>query len=236
MISSSKTCWTLPDKMERTYVSSNGRVRDKWKLSNNFSFEEDQYSCTGISWPARNYACSFCKREFRSAQALGGHMNVHRRDRARLKSILPSCVSVSDCLKPNPNPNPNFHSQSSSSSHLDPKSFPNTYKHNSPLHPCFTSLSVSSISSAYNEENKYILTFSQHQHPNLSSQTSKEYTTNKNMEKIDLEIKEVKGSTFAKKDQHKFLKRENRISLDLELGLFKNPKEDLDLELRLGNF
>ncbi|CAA7406356.1 unnamed protein product [Spirodela intermedia] len=37
------------------------------------------------AWPPRSYSCSFCGREFRSAQALGGHMNVHRRDRARLK-------------------------------------------------------------------------------------------------------------------------------------------------------
>ncbi|KAG6582365.1 Transcriptional regulator SUPERMAN, partial [Cucurbita argyrosperma subsp. sororia] len=40
----------------------------------------------GISWPPRSYTCNFCKREFRSAQALGGHMNVHRRDRALLYS------------------------------------------------------------------------------------------------------------------------------------------------------
>lgn len=39
----------------------------------------------GFIWPPRSYTCSFCAREFRSAQALGGHMNVHRRDRARLK-------------------------------------------------------------------------------------------------------------------------------------------------------
>ncbi|KAJ8491622.1 hypothetical protein OPV22_013343 [Ensete ventricosum] len=36
-------------------------------------------------WPPRSYSCSFCRREFRSAQALGGHMNVHRRDRAKLR-------------------------------------------------------------------------------------------------------------------------------------------------------
>ncbi|TVU33738.1 hypothetical protein EJB05_25571, partial [Eragrostis curvula] len=42
------------------------------------------YSCGFISWPPRSYPCGFCRREFRSAQALGGHMNVHRRDRARL--------------------------------------------------------------------------------------------------------------------------------------------------------
>ncbi|KAJ7964559.1 putative Transcriptional regulator SUPERMAN [Quillaja saponaria] len=40
------------------------------------------------TWPPRSYSCSFCKREFSSAQALGGHMNVHRRDRARLKKCL----------------------------------------------------------------------------------------------------------------------------------------------------
>ncbi|KAL6647616.1 hypothetical protein ACP70R_015053 [Stipagrostis hirtigluma subsp. patula] len=39
----------------------------------------------GCVWPPRSYACTFCRREFRSAQALGGHMNVHRRDRARLR-------------------------------------------------------------------------------------------------------------------------------------------------------
>ncbi|KAB2607577.1 lateral signaling target protein 2-like protein [Pyrus ussuriensis x Pyrus communis] len=42
----------------------------------------------GCIWPPRSYSCSFCMREFRSAQALGGHMNVHRRDRARLKQCF----------------------------------------------------------------------------------------------------------------------------------------------------
>ncbi|CAN6373809.1 unnamed protein product [Urochloa humidicola] len=39
----------------------------------------------GCIWPPRSYSCTFCQREFRSAQALGGHMNVHRRDRALLR-------------------------------------------------------------------------------------------------------------------------------------------------------
>lgn len=39
----------------------------------------------GCVWPPRSYSCTFCQREFRSAQALGGHMNVHRRDRALLR-------------------------------------------------------------------------------------------------------------------------------------------------------
>lgn len=37
-------------------------------------------------WPPRSYSCNFCMRQFRSAQALGGHMNVHRRDRAKLQN------------------------------------------------------------------------------------------------------------------------------------------------------
>ncbi|XP_043703022.1 transcriptional regulator TAC1-like [Telopea speciosissima] len=50
------------------------------------AFAEDSAgSLGGCIWPPRSYSCSFCRREFRSAQALGGHMNVHRRDRARLK-------------------------------------------------------------------------------------------------------------------------------------------------------
>ncbi|CAK9185353.1 unnamed protein product [Ilex paraguariensis] len=31
------------------------------------------------------YTCTFCKRGFSNAQALGGHMNIHRKDRAKLK-------------------------------------------------------------------------------------------------------------------------------------------------------
>lgn len=48
----------------------------------------------GCVWPPRSYTCTFCRREFRSAQALGGHMNVHRRDRARLRQ----------CASPSPEP------------------------------------------------------------------------------------------------------------------------------------
>ncbi|PVH65472.1 hypothetical protein PAHAL_1G000700 [Panicum hallii] len=49
-------------------------------------------SSSSFTWPPRSYPCSFCKREFRSAQALGGHMNVHRRDRARLRA--PAAVMI----------------------------------------------------------------------------------------------------------------------------------------------
>ncbi|XP_038706446.1 zinc finger protein KNUCKLES-like [Tripterygium wilfordii] len=46
----------------------------------------------------RSYECSFCKRGFSNAQALGGHMNIHRKDRAKIKQS-PSPSSVEDTSK-----------------------------------------------------------------------------------------------------------------------------------------
>ncbi|XP_058100125.1 zinc finger protein 10-like [Magnolia sinica] len=89
--------------------------KDSWEEQ---AFAEDSAGALGgCIWPPRSYTCSFCRREFRSAQALGGHMNVHRRDRARLKQSpnthldlstqlgiqYPPQVSTLPC---NPNPNP----------------------------------------------------------------------------------------------------------------------------------
>ncbi|KAL0303765.1 UNVERIFIED_CONTAM: Zinc finger protein 10 [Sesamum radiatum] len=54
----------------------------------------------GFMWPPRSYTCSFCRREFRSAQALGGHMNVHRRDRAKLKQSSPPQQASNSCQEP----------------------------------------------------------------------------------------------------------------------------------------
>ncbi|XP_023000620.1 transcriptional regulator SUPERMAN-like [Cucurbita maxima] len=52
--------------------------------------EEEEEDIVGFAWgSSRAYSCGFCKRKFRSAQALGGHMNVHRRDRAKLRRSPP---------------------------------------------------------------------------------------------------------------------------------------------------
>lgn len=48
-----------------------------------WSEESDDDDRTGIG---RSYECVFCKRGFTTAQALGGHMNIHRKDRANNKS------------------------------------------------------------------------------------------------------------------------------------------------------
>ncbi|OMO97269.1 hypothetical protein COLO4_14749 [Corchorus olitorius] len=38
-----------------------------------------------LSGQPKSYTCSFCQKGFSNAQALGGHMNIHRRDRAKLR-------------------------------------------------------------------------------------------------------------------------------------------------------
>ena len=98
--------------MEKVNYLSRDKFKSKWE-STNLTFERD-LAC-GFSWPQKNYRCSFCKKEFRSAQALGGHMNVHRRDRAKLRQS-PSWDFPNP--SPSPNPNPNFSSSSSFFPHM----------------------------------------------------------------------------------------------------------------------
>ncbi|KAK7406388.1 hypothetical protein VNO78_08012 [Psophocarpus tetragonolobus] len=72
---------------------------DSWEVR---AFAEDTRNIMGTTWPPRSYTCTFCRREFRSAQALGGHMNVHRRDRARLHQAPPSNNLTSSSLLSSP--------------------------------------------------------------------------------------------------------------------------------------
>ncbi|XP_022145654.1 transcriptional regulator SUPERMAN-like [Momordica charantia] len=84
------------DDSSATKTKSSFEYNESWEEQ---AFAEDAAAAGrlgGCVWPPRSYSCSFCRREFRSAQALGGHMNVHRRDRARLKQ------------SPNPQNFPNF--------------------------------------------------------------------------------------------------------------------------------
>uniref|UniRef100_A0A6N2LV17 C2H2-type domain-containing protein n=1 Tax=Salix viminalis TaxID=40686 RepID=A0A6N2LV17_SALVM len=50
----------------------------------NYESEEqvkEDLSSNTTTTAKRSYECSFCKRGFTNAQALGGHMNIHRKDR-----------------------------------------------------------------------------------------------------------------------------------------------------------
>ncbi|OMO66395.1 Zinc finger, C2H2-like protein [Corchorus capsularis] len=77
--------WMWTKRRSHGLVEGSTNYDESWEEQ---AFAEDAAaagSLGGCIWPPRSYSCSFCGREFRSAQALGGHMNVHRRDRARLK-------------------------------------------------------------------------------------------------------------------------------------------------------
>lgn len=47
--------------------------------------EVDQQELDYSEGVGRSYQCVFCKRGFTTAQALGGHMNIHRKDRAKTR-------------------------------------------------------------------------------------------------------------------------------------------------------
>lgn len=82
----------------------------------NESWEEEAFAHNGdglfgsFIWPPRSYSCSFCKKEFRSAQALGGHMNIHRRERAKLKQSLNYTTPPQNPKLHKNLPNPSFES------------------------------------------------------------------------------------------------------------------------------
>ncbi|KAI0527693.1 hypothetical protein KFK09_003298 [Dendrobium nobile] len=95
-----------PIALRLTSMSSSMIDSRSWEEK---AFAEDSAGILGggCIWPPRSYPCSFCGRDFRSAQALGGHMNVHRRDRARLKqsSIFEEEDEAEDLVNPSLIPN-----------------------------------------------------------------------------------------------------------------------------------
>lgn len=119
--------WAKPKPELNPRAAAMNSYGDSWEEQ---AFAEDAAGALGgCVWPPRSYSCSFCRRDFRSAQALGGHMNVHRRDRARLKQsptpaaeVVPQNHALNPCtsfdapyasqmctfLYNNPNPNPEF--------------------------------------------------------------------------------------------------------------------------------
>lgn len=193
-------------------INNNVKVRDSWEYSG-ISSEGDLLR--GFHpWPPRSYTCTFCKREFRSAQALGGHMNVHRRDRARLRQSPPKNGHDYPFLNPNPNlnsnPNPN------------PSQNPN---HDYPQMVSPSSLSaLSSPSSASPVGIKKWVVF----HKKGGGDMGKIKAG-----KTLVGVSEFEG--LYRDSRFEVVKKAgNIVQLDLEIGLVADSKEDLDLELRLG--
>nr|XP_010933134.1 transcriptional regulator SUPERMAN-like [Elaeis guineensis] len=198
--------------------SNNNKVREPWGYS---QVGKGNTPCSGLiggfSWPPRSYTCSFCKREFRSAQALGGHMNVHRRDRARLRQSPPWDPPLSN---PNPNPNPNLpgtfipNLNVSPSIASDPKLSPRTHRFPSLLSP-LTHFSSSS-SSIYSTE--------------LFCSRGGDLRGMETVEGVE-ELRDI-----VEEGTDDVLRKETElVRLDLEIGTCGDSEEDdLDLELRLG--
>uniref|UniRef100_A0A3Q7EQI0 C2H2-type domain-containing protein n=1 Tax=Solanum lycopersicum TaxID=4081 RepID=A0A3Q7EQI0_SOLLC len=65
---------------------------------------------------ARTFSCSFCKREFSTSQALGGHQNAHKQERALAKRRN-GLVDVVSSFGP-PNYHPYYNPYSSFNSHI----------------------------------------------------------------------------------------------------------------------
>ncbi|KAI3896592.1 hypothetical protein MKX03_023167 [Papaver bracteatum] len=106
--------------MERTIIKkSSNKVKETWEYNRStYNYEKESNLGCKLSWPPRPYTCSFCKREFRCAQALGGHMNVHRRDRARLNQSIPNCDINLEHANSFISHNPDFHHPSSSTASI----------------------------------------------------------------------------------------------------------------------
>ncbi|GAV76549.1 zf-C2H2_6 domain-containing protein, partial [Cephalotus follicularis] len=153
--------WTKQNQRLSPYLQASSHT-----TSNDDSWEEQAFAedASGIHggyiWPPRSYSCSFCKRDFRSAQALGGHMNVHRRDRARLKQSPslpneifhhdhqthqnpftslgfqnPSNVDCTLVYNPKPNPVPGFLASPSSPSRVSATSISENCHQRNLYHP-----------------------------------------------------------------------------------------------------
>nr|GLL43604.1 transcriptional regulator SUPERMAN-like [Ipomoea trifida] len=168
--------------------------------------ENGDLLAAGFSWPPRSYTCSFCRREFRSAQALGGHMNVHRRDRARLRQSPPRegqfssllNLNLADPSAINPNPNPSCYTSTISS---PPSSPPRK-----PLPGFVPTLPFASSSGEMGKWTKI------EGIPVMKNMVVKGF-------KNGFEVHQNPAASFS-----------DEAKLELKIGF----KEDLDLELRLG--
>ncbi|KAL7597734.1 transcriptional regulator SUPERMAN [Lactuca sativa] len=191
------------------------KFKSKWE-SNTLLFDND-YGYDGVSWRQRNFMCNFCKKEYKSAQALGGHMNVHRRDRARLRLSSPSLDQ-----HPNPNPNPSFSSQPSWLQCLPYKTFHSSL------------FSLSSQSSIVDKEDKQgMFTFLPHSDSNSLGDVRK----NVNMEGFVANAHGgLSGNSWDQENGSTVLKKRESFRVEMEMGLLTdgNIEMDLDLELRLG--
>ncbi|CAH8389827.1 unnamed protein product [Eruca vesicaria subsp. sativa] len=205
--------------MKRTHLASfSNRTQEKEGDTNGHDriimHHYKNYETGLIPWPPRNYTCSFCRREFRSAQALGGHMNVHRRDKAKLRQI-PSWLFEPHHHTPVCNPNPNLNSSSTTLAHHEP-SITNQISKTTPFSSARLDLldKGSSYGGLMEEREKNNINV-------CSRDLNKSAVDSCHAEKCEIS----RGDLMYKED--------SVMGLELGMGL-RNTKQVLDLELRLG--
>ncbi|KAF6161183.1 hypothetical protein GIB67_007824 [Kingdonia uniflora] len=248
--------WARRKVGEKPHLQASITSEESWEEQ---AFAEDSSGLLGgCIWPPRSYSCSFCRREFRSAQALGGHMNVHRRDRARLKQ------------SPTPNSNEVLlqHHNPSQVCRLDFDSNPSATA--SPLLPS----RVSALAENTLVSPSYSSTIAQeHQKGSLFSSPSEHHDTCavrfhtfSDLKKLDGEknsrasekekpdstmslsfVVHRNNSTGLARDDDEGMSNSKRQRIDAAplpfylksssdvLGLGQSSMEELDLELRLGD-
>ncbi|KAI3412858.1 C2H2-type domain-containing protein [Psidium guajava] len=186
------------------------------------------------------FTCSFCKMRFRSAQALGGHMNVHRGERARLKQLS---SWVFEHHPPPPNPNPNIvvtsSSQSShSQSQLNPTLLPPPPPPSPSGNKYFSSASTPSLPSDldHGQRKKLVVVASDDGRPcGFPRWASNDKRKKRSRRSTGVAGVEEEEEAKAILEEDKLIQVHGDLSrLELEIGLINDPGCSLDLELRLG--
>ncbi|XP_009142836.1 zinc finger protein 11 [Brassica rapa] len=209
--------------MKRTHLasfSSKNKTQEKEEGDTNgndriIMNQYKNYEAGLIPWPPKNYTCSFCRREFRSAQALGGHMNVHRRDKAKLRQIPSWLFDPHHHHTPVRNPNPNLNSSSTTPAHFEP-SPTNQISKTTPF--SFSRFDLLENTTSYG---------------GLMVEREK---NNNNVRSRDLKKSAMDSCHAAKCEisRGELMNKKDGV-MGLELGMsLRNPKHVLDLELRLG--
>ncbi|CAM8995103.1 hypothetical protein QQ045_009116 [Rhodiola kirilowii] len=73
------------------------------RSSGSSSDESDPAKDEGASNLKRSFECTYCKRGFTNAQALGGHMNIHRKDRAKAAKQITAVTKKGNIYSDDPN-------------------------------------------------------------------------------------------------------------------------------------
>nr|XP_043638367.1 transcriptional regulator SUPERMAN-like [Erigeron canadensis] len=181
--------------------------------------EVDQPQENDLGAVSRSYECIFCKRGFTTAQALGGHMNIHRKDRAKTNNKPPYNYNYSSTTQ-----------EEEDSCYADPRSY----------HPVFASYPPTYSCSSSSSPNYYY----HHQEGQVRYTSNNSWPINHENNHHQGFHDGVINTTTPSRDQEK---RMSSLSLQFGWSLGEdrdsnnrsfrddNKEDDLDLELRLGH-